>query len=142
MPFRVPVIKTTLFSAITRSPYEDADVISERLDRAERTGLHRKRPLVGQRQCDAKRRLHLPFNRYNQAHKVHRIENRLRAQESRFRRLNYVAIRRQFAIDPINGAVDRDKDVFWVVHVLVSGYSPLESRRLSRAHLGSYPWRI
>src|SRR6266550_6272864 len=123
MPLRVPVIKTTLFSAIAGLYYEDADVISERLDRAERTGVHRKRPLVSQRQCDAKRVLHLPFDRNNQAHKVHRIENRLRAQESRFRRLDELPIRWQFAINPIDGAVDRGNDVFWVVHVLISGYS-------------------
>jgi hypothetical protein len=29
-----------------------------------------------------------------------------------------------FAIDPIDGAVDSGNDVFWVVHVLISGYSP------------------
>src|SRR6266550_8924682 len=121
MPFRVPVIKTILFSAIAGLYYEDADVISERLDRAERTGVHRKGPLVSQRQCDAKRVLHLPFDRDDQGHKAHRIENRLRAQESRFRRLDQLPIWWQFPIDPIDGAVDRGKDVFWVVHVLISG---------------------
>jgi hypothetical protein len=28
------------------------------------------------------------------------------------------------AIDPVNGAVDRGDNVFWVIHVLISGYSP------------------
>src|SRR6266496_5048139 len=124
MPFRVPVIRTTLFSVIAGVYYEDADVIGERLDRAERTGIHRKRPLVSQCQRDAKRVLHLLFDRYNQAHKAHRIENRLRAQESRFRRLDELPPRWQFAIDPIDAAVDRGNNIFWVVHVLISGYSP------------------
>src|SRR4029450_14084732 len=115
MPFRVPVIKTTLFSAISGVYYEDADVISERLDRAERTFFHRKRPLVGQRQCHSKRALYLSFDGNNQAHKMHRIENRFGAQESRARHLDELSIRWQFAIDPIDGAVDRGNDVFWVV---------------------------
>ena len=89
MPFRVPVIRTTLFSAITSVYYEDADVISERLDRPEWTRLHRKRPFVSQCYCHAKRVLHLPFDRNNQAHKVYRIENRPGAQESRFPRLDF-----------------------------------------------------
>src|SRR6266550_417180 len=125
MPLRVPVIKTTLFSAISGLYYEDADVISERLDRAERTFFHRKRPLVGQRQCHAKRVLYLPLDRNNQAHKMHRIENRFGAQESRSRHLGEPPILWQFAIDPIDGAVDRGNDVFWVVHVLISSYSLL-----------------
>src|SRR5205823_636305 len=118
MPFRVPVIRTTLFSAITSVYYEDADVISERLDRPEWTRLHRKRPFVSQCYRHAKRVLHLPLNRNNQAHKVYRIENRPGAQESCFRRLDELAIRWHFAIDPIDGAIDRGKDVFWIVHVL------------------------
>src|SRR4029450_7976198 len=123
MPFRVPVIKTTLFSAISGVYHEDADVISERLDRAERTFFHRKRPLVSQRQGDAKRVLYLSLDRKNQAHKMHRIENRFGAQESRFRHLDQLPIRWQFAINPIDGAVDRGKDVFWGVHVVIGSYS-------------------
>src|SRR5438034_10291495 len=104
MPFRVPVIKKTLFSAIAGVYYEDADVIGERLDRAERTLFHRKRPLVDQRQRHAKFVLHLPLDCDDQADKVHRIENRLRAQESRFSGLDELSIGWQFAIDPIDGA--------------------------------------
>jgi len=48
---------------------------------------------------------------------LHRIEDRLRAQESRFARLDELSIGSQLAIDPIDGAVDRGDDIFWVVHV-------------------------
>ena len=55
---------------------------------------------------------------------MHRIENRLRAQESRFRRLDELPIRWQFAVDPIDSAINGAKDSFWVVNLLISGYSP------------------
>src|SRR4029453_4846846 len=123
MPFRVPVIKTTSFSVIAGVRHAKSDVISERLDGAERTSIHRKRSLVSQRQGHSKRGLYLPFDCNNQAHQVQRIENRAGAQESRARDFKGLPIRWQFAIDPIDGAVNRGKDVFWVIHVLTRSCS-------------------